>query len=148
MFFRPFHSFFFLLLWLGNFNWSVSLILRLVQVWCWRSLLNFSIQSLYPSAPKFSFSDFLFLYVHLVLILFSRYHSIICSLIALQASLDNYFKFFIKKFLGLHFFRAGYLRFTGFLWWRHISLILCDVNHLFVCLLAICISRRNISLSL
>ena len=70
------------------------------------------------------------MYILIVLILFSRYHSIVCSLIALQVPLDNYFKFFIKKFLGLHFFRASYLKFTRFLWWGHISVILYDPRRL------------------
>lgn len=81
-------------------------------------MLKVSVEFLNSVIVSFSSKIFfqIFYFFMYILFLYSRYHSIICSLIALQASLDNYFKFFIKKFLGLHFFRAGYLKFTRFLW--------------------------------
>ena len=60
-----------------------------------------SLVNVFPDFVKVSFSVFLWL---------------------TELSLNNYFKFFLRQIVDLHFFGDGYWKIIGHLWWCHLSL--------------------------
>ena len=135
---RILHSFSFFFLFaplMNNFNWSVSKIvdffLPFGQFCYWGSLLNSSV------IVFFSHKICLVLFLCFQSLLNFSFCSCVASLISLNClsmfycnSLNVFrtviFEFFVKQSLYLRFFGASYWRFTVFLCWSHVSLILRD----------------------
>ena len=53
-----------------------------------------------------------------------------CSLELSEHLLNNYFEFFARQLNYLHLFGVSYWKFAMFLWWCHVSPILCDPGSL------------------
>ena len=53
-----------------------------------------------------------------------REQASICVL--LLSRVQDYFKFFVRQLIDLHFFRVNCHSFISFLWWCHVSLIIYD----------------------
>lgn len=147
--FALFFTLFFFFLCLGNFSWPVLCSLILSFAWlslllkfsmdffqCSHmffssricvgfvfmvsiSLLNFSFSSCFVSCVLSCLCSFV---AHCVLLL-----SCLCSFVAHWGSLRLLFWIFVRQFPCLNFFKVGYRWFILYLWWYHVSLIICGI---------------------